>query len=77
MRAPRRPALLALLPLLPACVQEQRYAIENQAVALTADTPAAAVNEDDDPIFIVTRDFTLPVTPPPAGQLERVRAGAL
>jgi hypothetical protein len=69
-------ALLPLLPLLGACVQEQRYAIENQAVALTAGTAPAAMNEDDDPIFIVTRDFELPITPPPAGQLARLTANA-
>ena len=63
-RAQRRAALaLAGLGLwLGACVEEQRYVIENEAVALTAETPAAFVNEDDDEIFIVTRDFTLPVT---------------
>jgi hypothetical protein len=69
-------AASALLLLHGACVQEQRYAVENQAVALTADTAPAAMNEDDEPIFIVTREFELPITPPPAGTLERLSSGA-
>ena len=72
------PSLLALLPglLQPACVQEQRYAIANEAVALTADAEPAFVNEDDDEIFIVTRDFELQITPPPAGKLEQLTRAA-
>lgn len=66
----------ALLLWCGACVQEQRYAIENQAVALTADTAPAAVNADDDPIFIVARDFELPITPPPARELQRLASAA-
>jgi hypothetical protein len=71
------PSSALLAPwLLVACVQEQRYAIENQAVALTADAQPAAVDEDDDPIFIVTRDFELPITPPPANELQRLTGAA-
>ncbi|HEX6240721.1 MAG TPA: hypothetical protein VFZ61_07505 [Polyangiales bacterium] len=57
---------------LPACVEEQRYAIENESVAMTEDTPVAFVNEDDDEIFIVTRDFALPVTPPKNSDLDKL-----
>ena len=47
-----------------ACVEEQRYIVENQEVALTSDTAPAFVTQDDDEIFIVTRDFEFPITPP-------------
>jgi hypothetical protein len=57
-------------------VEEQRYAIENEAVALTEDTPVAFVNEDDDEIFIVTREFTLPVTPPKNSDLDKLAGQA-
>lgn len=64
---------LSLLLLVAAgCVEEQRYAIEHEAVALTADAEPAFVNEDDEEIFIVTRDFELQITPPPMGQLGRL-----
>jgi hypothetical protein len=76
MRAARGVGLSSALLLLGACVQEQRYAIENEAVALTADTAPAAVNDDDDPIFIVTREFELPISPPPAGHLDRLASAA-
>jgi hypothetical protein len=60
----RRFRLELLLCLAFACVlEEQRYVIENESVALTVDTPPAFVTEDDDEIFIVTRDFELPITP--------------
>lgn len=57
-------ALGALVIQASACVEEQRYAIENESVALTEATPAAFVNDDDEEVFIVTREFTLPVRPP-------------
>jgi hypothetical protein len=75
-RSLARLALTGLVPWLGACVEEQRYVIENEAVALTAETPAAFVNEDDDEIFIVTRDFTLPVTPPKSGDLDALTRAA-
>jgi hypothetical protein len=59
-----------------ACVEEQRYAIENQAVALTADAAPAAMDDDDNPIFIVTRDFQLPITPPKDRQLAELTRDA-
>jgi len=62
--------------LLGACVEEQRYAVENEAVALTADTEPAFINDDDDEIFIVTRDFELQVTPPAAARLAQLTGGA-
>jgi hypothetical protein len=78
-RAPRTSACLALLGLglgLTACVEEQRYAIENESVALTAETAPAFVNEDDDEVFIVTREFTLPVTPPKNSDLDKLTSAA-
>jgi hypothetical protein len=48
-----------------ACVlEEQRYAIENESVALTADTPPAFFDDDDNPFFVVQRRFGLPITRP-------------
>jgi hypothetical protein len=56
-----------------ACVlEEERYVVESQAVALTAATPAAFVTEDDDEIFIVTRDFEFPITPPKNSDLDKL-----
>lgn len=55
------------------CVlEEQRYVVENQAVALTAGTAPAFVTEDDDEIFIVTRDFEFPIRPPKDSDLTRL-----
>jgi hypothetical protein len=69
--------LLLLLCLAGACVlEEQRYVIESEAVALTADTAPAFVTEDDDEIFIVTRDFELPITPPKNSDLDKLTAQA-
>ena len=62
-----------LLCLASACVlEEQRYAIENEAVALTEDTAPAFVTEDDEQIFIVTRDFELPITRPSNADLNKL-----
>jgi hypothetical protein len=75
----KRRALRAswLLCLASACVlEEQRYVIENEAVALTADTPPAFVTDDDDEIFIVTRDFELPITPPKSSELDKLTQNA-
>jgi hypothetical protein len=63
--------------LLASCVlTEQRYAVENEAVALTADTAPAFVTEDDDEIFIVNREFELPITPPKNADLNRLTSEA-
>lgn len=74
MRALARPVLAALAAacLVSACIEEQRYVIENQAVALTADVAPAFITEDDDPIFIVTRDFEFPIAPPKNTDLARL-----
>lgn len=59
-----------------ACVlEEQRYVIENQAVALTDATPPAFMNDDDE-IFIVTRDFELPIKPAKNADLAKLTARA-
>jgi hypothetical protein len=65
-------AALALATGLSACIEEQRYVVENESVALTADTPPAFVTENDDEIFIVTRAFELPITRPKASDLTRL-----
>jgi hypothetical protein len=66
-----------LLCLASGCLlEEQRYVVENEAVALTATTPAAFVTEEDDEIFIVTRDFELPITPAKNADLAKLRARA-
>jgi hypothetical protein len=53
-------------------LEEQRYVIESEAVALTEGTPPAFVTEDDEEIFIVTRDFELPITPPKNADLDKL-----
>jgi hypothetical protein len=58
------------------CIEEQRYAIENESVALTEATPPAFVTEDDDEIFIVTRAFELPITRPKDSDLTRLTSEA-
>lgn len=66
-------ALLLALPLAAsACVEEQRFVVENQAVALTADTAPAFVTDDDEEIFIVTRDFEFPIKPPSNKDLDKL-----
>lgn len=54
------------------CVEEQRYAIENQSVALTENTAPAFVTDDDDEIFIVTRAFELPISPPKNSDMSKL-----
>ncbi len=59
------------------CVlEEQRYVVENEAVALTADTPAAFVDEDDNEFFVVQRHFGLPISRPSQAQLDRLNVPA-
>jgi hypothetical protein len=64
--------LSACCTLAGACVEEQRYAIENESLALTEDTPPAFVTDDDDEIFIVTRAFELPITPPKSSDMSKL-----
>lgn len=64
--------LLSLCAFAGACVEEQRYAIENQSVALTADTAPAFVTDDDEEIFIVTRAFELPITAPKSSEMSKL-----
>jgi hypothetical protein len=75
MRSTLFPAL-ACAASLAACVEEQRYAVENQAVALTADAEPAFIDENDNEIFIVTREFELQITPPAATKLAQLTSGA-
>jgi hypothetical protein len=68
----RRALHVQLLSILASCVlEEQRYVIESEAVALTADTAPAFVNGDEE-LFIVTRAFELPITPARNADLDRL-----
>lgn len=68
--------ITSTLVLLTACVQEQRYAIENGAVALTEDAEPAFVNDDEDEIFIVTREFDLQIKPASQQRLDMLGRAA-
>jgi hypothetical protein len=59
-----RHASVLLAALACACVEEQRYVVENAAFAMSADTEPAFVNDDDDELFIITRTFSFPISPP-------------
>jgi hypothetical protein len=60
-----------VLVLASSCVlEEQRYVVENEAVALTADTAPAFEDEDGNPIFVVQRRFGLPISRPSQAQLD-------
>lgn len=62
-----------MLCLASACVlEEQRYVIENESVALTDTTAPAFVTDEDEEIFIVTRDFELPIKPPKDSDLDKL-----
>lgn len=67
---------LACATSLAACVEEQRYAVENEAVALTADAEPAFIDDDDNEIFIVTRNFALQISPPAAAKLAQLTSAA-
>ncbi len=60
--------------LVTACaIEEQRYVVENEAIALTAETPPAFTDGDDDPVFLVERRFEFPIEPPKEGTLDALR----
>jgi hypothetical protein len=46
------------------CLEEQRYVVENKSLAITASTPVAFVDDDDNPFWVVERSFELPISPP-------------
>jgi hypothetical protein len=70
-----RRALLLLLS--SACVlEEQRYVVENEAVALTASTPAAFEDEDGNQFFVVERRFGLPLEVPSQANLDMLAGDA-
>ena len=52
------------------CLEEQRYVVENQALAITSTTPVAFVDDDDNPFWVVERAFELPITPPSQTKLD-------
>ncbi len=62
---------------LSACgIEEQRYVIENEAVALTKDTAPAFVDEDDNALYLVERRFEFPVEPVQGSTLQDLTEGA-
>ncbi len=65
----RLTATLLVLSLGGCLLEEQRYVVENEAVALTEDTPVAFVDEDDNEFFVVQRRFEFPISRPTDGQL--------
>lgn len=58
------------------CVAEERYLVENEAVAMTEDVAPAFVNEDDEPIFIVDRRLEFPIRRPQADTLSSLTTAA-
>lgn len=46
------------------CVEEQRYIVERERVVLPPSTAPAFFGENDTPIFVVSRRFSLPIRPP-------------
>jgi hypothetical protein len=67
---------LALMLLTGCVLEEQRYVVENEAVALTAGTPAAFEDEDDNQFFVVERRFGLPLEVPSDAALARLAGDA-
>lgn len=65
---------LSVVPLVltSGCLEEQRYVIENEAVALTEDTPIAFVDEDDNEFYAVERRFELPISEPTEARMMRL-----
>jgi hypothetical protein len=61
----RRHAALWLLLASGACIEEQRYVVQNEAIVLTVDSAPVAVDDDGEPtLFLVERRFEFPITPP-------------
>lgn len=71
----RRVLALSLLTCA-SCVQEQRYAIENERVELTADAEPVFVDEEDE-IFVVFRNFELQISRPSEGFEQALAASDL
>lgn len=73
MATPSRHALLSLLAAsCSACVAEQRYIVENAAVAMSADAEPVFVNDDEDELYVVSRTLDFPITPPSELVVERL-----
>ncbi len=73
-----RIASAALLCLLctSGCLEEQRYAVERERLALPPGATPAFVDDDDNPIFVVQRTFRLPIRPPSSEVLQALAQGA-
>src|SRR5687768_1107075 len=68
------PTLLSVLAL--GCLEEQRYVLQNEQLAVTADTPPAFVNEDDVPFWVVERSFSMAISVPSEQNLAVLVQGA-
>ena len=67
---------LAACSVLVACVEEQRFLVENEAVALTTDATPVLVGDDDDAFFVVERRFAFSIRPPTDAMLARLAESA-
>jgi len=67
----RRTAILLLL-LASGCVQEQRYVVENGAFALSADAAPVFVDDEDNELYEVVKQFDFPISPPSDVALRRL-----
>jgi hypothetical protein len=65
-----------VVPLCACVVIEERYLVENEAVAMSSDVAPAFVNEDDEPIFVVDRRLEFPIRRPKANTLESLTQAA-
>jgi len=54
------------------CLEEQRYAVERETVSLSEDDAPAFVDENDDPVFVAQRNFTLQIRPPRDERLQQL-----
>lgn len=78
-RAPRAllgGALALALSLLSGCLEEQRYQVVGALVQMTPDLAPAFTTADGAQIYRVDAPFPLRITPPPAGQLDKLAAEA-
>ncbi len=57
-------SILLFVPVAACGIEEQRYVVENEAIALTENTAPAFVDEDDNELYLVERRFEFPIEPP-------------
>jgi len=69
-------ASLLLFSLWACGIEEQRYVVENEAVALTRSTAPAFVDDDGNGFYVVERRFEFPIEPPGDPTLQALTMSA-